>query len=60
MQNFTYHNPVKIVFGRGTIAELKELIPAGQKVLMTYGGGSIKKKRRLRPGKRSAEGLRAF
>jgi len=43
MQNFTYHNPVKIVFGKGTIAELKNLIPAGQKVLMTYGGGSIKK-----------------
>ncbi len=43
MQNFTYHNPVKIVFGKGTISELKDLIPAGQKVLMTYGGGSIKK-----------------
>ena len=42
MQNFTYHNPVKIVFGKGTIAELKTLIPAKQKVLMTYGGGSIK------------------
>ena len=34
MQNFTYHNPVKIVFGKGTIAELKDLIPSGQKVLM--------------------------
>ncbi len=43
MTNFTYHNPVKLVFGKGMIAELKGLIPAGTKVLMTYGGGSIKK-----------------
>ena len=43
MENFTYYNPVKIVFGKGMIAELKELIPADAKVLMTYGGGSIKK-----------------
>jgi NADP-dependent alcohol dehydrogenase len=43
MTNFTYYNPVKIVFGKGMIAELKNLIPAGTKVLLTYGGGSIKK-----------------
>ncbi len=43
MENFTYHNPVKIVFGKGTIAELPKLIPPKVKVLMTYGGGSIKK-----------------
>lgn len=42
MLNFTYHNPTKIVFGRGTIAQLPELIPATARVLMTYGGGSIK------------------
>jgi len=41
--NFTYHNPVKIVFGKGTIAKLPELLPAGTKVMMAYGGGSIKK-----------------
>lgn len=41
--NFTYQNPVKIVFGKGTIAKLPELIPAGTKVLIAYGGGSIKK-----------------
>jgi NADP-dependent alcohol dehydrogenase len=34
---------VKIVFGKGTIAELKNLIPDGAKVMLTYGGGSIKK-----------------
>lgn len=43
MTNFTYYNPVKIVFGKGMIAELKGLIPAGAKVMLTYGGGSIKK-----------------
>jgi NADP-dependent alcohol dehydrogenase len=43
MTNFTYYNPVKIVFGKGMIAELKALIPADVKVMLTYGGGSIKK-----------------
>lgn len=43
MLNFTYHNPTKIVFGRGAIAQLNDLIPAAARVLMTYGGGSIKR-----------------
>ncbi len=43
MLNFEYHNPVKIVFGRGTIAELDKLVPTDTPVLMLYGGGSIKK-----------------
>ena len=42
MNNFTYENPVKIVFGKGSIGELKSLIKRGQKVMVTYGGGSIK------------------
>jgi NADP-dependent alcohol dehydrogenase len=42
MDNFVYYNPVKIVFGKGSIAELKDLLPADSKVMMTYGGGSIK------------------
>ncbi len=42
MLNFTYHNPVKIVFGRGSIAQLPRLVPADAKILMIYGGGSIK------------------
>lgn len=41
MDNFRYKNPVEIVFGRGQIAALPELIPSGAKILMTYGGGSI-------------------
>lgn len=43
MNNFTYFNPVKLVFGRGMIGELKDLIPSGVKVMLTFGGGSIKK-----------------
>jgi NADP-dependent alcohol dehydrogenase len=42
MLNFTFYNPVKIVFGKGTIAQLGELIPAGKRILLAYGGGSIK------------------
>jgi NADP-dependent alcohol dehydrogenase len=42
MQNFVYHNPTKIVFGKGTLKQVAGLIPAGQRILMTYGGGSIK------------------
>ena len=42
MNNFTYCNPVKIVFGKGTIAQLAELVPSQGKIMMTYGGGSIK------------------
>lgn len=43
MQNFTFSNPTKIVFGEGQIKELATLIPANARVLVTYGGGSIKK-----------------
>jgi NADP-dependent alcohol dehydrogenase len=43
MNNFDFYNPVKILFGKGKIAELKKQIPEGTKVLMTFGGGSIKR-----------------
>ena len=43
MNNFTYRNPVELVFGKGTIAELRRLVPQGDRVLFAYGGGSIKK-----------------
>lgn len=42
MENFSFVNPVKIIFGKGTIIEIANEIPAGSKVLVTYGGGSIK------------------
>ncbi|WP_435139590.1 iron-containing alcohol dehydrogenase [Formosa sp. A9] len=43
MNNFEFINPTKIIFGKNTIAKLTEEIPANAKVLMLYGGGSIKK-----------------
>lgn len=43
MENFNFYNPVKILFGKGKVAELAEQIPTHAKVLITYGGGSIKK-----------------
>lgn len=43
MQNFTYHNPTKVVFGKGQISELGSLVPKSARVLLTYGGGSIKR-----------------
>ncbi|MEG1371070.1 MAG: iron-containing alcohol dehydrogenase [Mucinivorans sp.] len=41
MKNFTFQNPTKIVFGAGQIAKLNSLIPAGAKLMITMGGGSI-------------------
>lgn len=43
MNNFEYKNPTKIIFGKNTIEKLTSEIPADAKVLMLYGGGSIKK-----------------
>ncbi len=43
MKNFTYYNPVKIVFGKGSISQLRSLAPASANLLLTYGGGSIKR-----------------
>lgn len=43
MQNFEFKNPTKILFGKGQIENLGKEIPKGAKVLMLYGGGSIKK-----------------
>lgn len=43
MQNFTFHNPTKILFGQGRIADIGAEIPASARVLVTYGGGSVVK-----------------
>lgn len=42
MLNFDFYNPTRIVFGEGQIAKLPELVPQGARVLMLYGGGSIR------------------
>lgn len=43
MQNFTYRNPTRIIFGEGQIAALDAEVPRSARVLITYGGGSIKR-----------------
>ncbi|MFZ4797957.1 MAG: iron-containing alcohol dehydrogenase [Bacteroidia bacterium] len=43
MINFEFKNPTKIHFGKGLIEKIATEIPTNAKVLMLYGGGSIKK-----------------
>ena len=43
MNNFEFKNPTKILFGKGQIENLSKEIPENSKILMLYGGGSIKK-----------------
>lgn len=43
MNNFNLHTPTRILFGKGAIAGLREQIPHDARVLITYGGGSVKK-----------------
>ena len=43
MNNFDFRNPVELIFGKGEIARLSEKIAKGSRILMTYGGGSIKR-----------------
>jgi NADP-dependent alcohol dehydrogenase len=43
MQNFDFQNGTRIVFGANRLDDLQRLIPSNAKVLMLYGGGSIKK-----------------
>ncbi|PKF49676.1 iron-containing alcohol dehydrogenase [Enterovibrio nigricans] len=41
--NFTYVNPTVVHFGQGQISAIATAIPANSKVLVIYGGGSIKR-----------------
>lgn len=44
IKNFIYQNPTKLIFGKDQIKKLaKEIQNFGKKVLLVYGGGSIKK-----------------
>lgn len=44
MQNFDYMTPTRLIFGKGSIAKLPEVMNQfGKKILLTYGGGSVKK-----------------
>jgi len=43
MNKFTFQNTTRIHFGEGQIAAIAKDIPKDSRVLVTYGGGSIKK-----------------
>ncbi|MCL6476043.1 MAG: iron-containing alcohol dehydrogenase [Firmicutes bacterium] len=43
MFDFTFHNPTKILFGKNAIERMGAEIPTDARILMTYGGGSIKR-----------------
>ena len=44
MQNFDYMTPTRLIFGKESIVKLPEVMRSlGKRVLLTYGGGSIKK-----------------
>ena len=43
MENFIFQNPTKLIFGKGMIARLAKEIPEGKRILMTFGGGSVRK-----------------
>lgn len=41
MNNFSFQNPTRLVFGQGQIAQLAKLIPQSANIMITFGGGSI-------------------
>ena len=43
MNNFIFQNPTKLIFGKGQIARLSKELPKDRKILVTFGGGSVKK-----------------
>lgn len=43
MNNFIFQNPVKLIFGKGMISKLSGEIPSGKRIMITFGGGSVKK-----------------
>ena len=44
MNEFVWYNPVKILFGKDAVEKMRpELEKVGKNILLTYGGGSIKK-----------------
>ena len=43
MENFVFQNPTKLIFGKGMISSLSKEIPPDKKIMVTFGGGSVKK-----------------
>jgi len=43
MQNFIFHNPTKVIFGKNTVGLIANEIPTNSRVMITYGAGSARK-----------------
>lgn len=43
MNNFTFQNPTRLIFGKGTIEKLATVIPLSHRIMVTFGGGSVKR-----------------
>lgn len=43
MENFVFQNPTKLIFGKGMISSLSKEIPLDKKIMVTFGGGSVKR-----------------
>ena len=43
MDNFDFYNPTHIVFGKDRIKDINNLVPKDARVLILYGGGSVKR-----------------
>ena len=43
MENFTFENPTKLIFGKGTISRLATEIAPEKRIMVCYGGGSAKR-----------------
>lgn len=57
MYNFQFKNPVKILFGKGQIMNIRKELPVGMKIMLTYGGGSIFKNGVYDQVKKATEGF---
>ncbi len=60
MNNFVLYNPTKLVFGKGACAKLPSLLPSGARILMAYGGGSIKKNGAYAQVVKALKGFKVF
>ena len=43
LNNFCFQNPTKLIMGKGMIAQLSKEIPTDKKIMITFGGGSVKR-----------------
>jgi NADP-dependent alcohol dehydrogenase len=42
MKNFSFKNPTKLIFGKGSIAQLTKEISQDKRIMICFGGGSVK------------------